>query len=291
MRALRLFVGSLVLGMVAVVTPASSVGSPEAAERDFYLALGDSLAAGHQPGRGDTANGYVNDVWEDFAQQIQGLGLRNVACSGETSHSLITGKRSPCRYAAGSQLKAALGFIAKHPGHIAFITVDVGPNDIFEHCLQETGLLERSCVISVMPAVRTRLSHIFRALSTAAGSSVPIVSMTYFDPLLGFWEMVPHGRALARASLRSFRAANARFRKEYQDEGVGFARVARTFRIQDFSHKVVVPGRGSLPLNVALTCRWTWFCSTRAFGDPHPNRVGYRKIANAFTKQLGALVP
>ena len=48
----------------------------------------------------------------------------------------------------------------------------------------------------------------------------------------------------------------------------------RPFRIHDFSHTVVVPGRGSLPVNVARACRWTWFCSQRYFGDPHPDPRG-----------------
>lgn len=38
---------------------------------------------------------------------IPDLALRNVGCSGETSRSLITSERSPCRYPAGSQLQAA----------------------------------------------------------------------------------------------------------------------------------------------------------------------------------------
>lgn len=292
MRVVRLFVGFLVvLGVVAAGVPWSFAGSPYTVDGDVYLALGDSLAAGHQPGRGDTAMGYVNDLWRIFAQEIEGLGLRNVGCSGETSRSMITGEGSPCRYAAGSQLNTALAFIARHPGHIAFITVDIGTNDIFERCLAGTGLLERSCVVRVLPRVQRRLLRIFDALSMAAGSDVPIVSMTYFDPLLGLWGMVPGGRALARASLRSFKTVNRGFTTAYGNAGVAVADVARTFQIDNFSDTVVVRDRGPIPLNVALTCRWTWFCSEKFFGDPHPNRVGYRKIAHTFSRKLRRLLP
>ena len=62
--------------------------------------------------------------------------------------------------------------------------------------------------------------------------------------------------------------------------------MAATFRIDDFTHTVMVPGRGRIPVNVALTCRWTWFCSARYAGDPHANRTGYRKIAHTFDREL-----
>lgn len=66
--------------------------------------------------------------------------------------------------------------------------------------------------------------------------------------------------------------------------------VARPFRIHDFSHTVVVPGRGRLPVNVALACRWTWFCSQEYFGDPHPNPTGHRMIARTFYRELRPLL-
>jgi hypothetical protein len=37
--------------------------------------------------------------------------------------------------------------------------------------------------------------------------------------------------------------------------------------------------------------RWTWFCSTKLFGDPHANRTGYRKIARTFDRELQSLLP
>ena len=69
------------------------------------------------------------------------------------------------------------------------------------------------------------------------------------------------------------------------------ANAAATFRIDDFTDTVVVPGRGRLPLNVALACRWTWFCTQRYFFDPHPNRKGYTRVAHTFNKVLHAVLP
>ena len=84
---------------------------------------------------------------------------------------------------------------------------------------------------------------------------------------------------------------NAGFATAYGNAGATVADVAATFRIDDFTDTVVVPGRGRLPVNVAIACRWTWFCSTRFAGDPHANRTGYRKIAHTFDRELRTLLP
>lgn len=281
--------------MLSVVAPATlrgplpaAAGTPHGAP--YYLALGDSLAAGFQPGQGLTHEGYVHDIRRTFAERLGDLRLHNVACVGETSRSLITGEHSACRYAAGSQLNAALAFIDRHPGDVAFVTVDVGPNDLFGHCLSRRGVFDRACVMGLMPRVERRLSRIFRALDAALGSNVPIASMTYFDPLLGLW-LVPGGRPLARISLRTMKAANRGFRSTYAATGVLTADVATTFEIGDFDHSVKVPGLGRVPVNVANTCRLTWFCSSRFFGDPHPRRSGYHKIAHTFNRLLAHHLP
>ena len=67
--------------------------------------------------------------------------------------------------------------------------------------------------------------------------------------------------------------------------------MAATFRIDDFKDTVMVRGRGRLPVNVALACKWTWFCSKRFSADLHPNRKGYRKIARTFNRELQVLLP
>jgi lysophospholipase L1-like esterase len=256
----------------------------------YYLALGDSLAAGFQP-NGVTGKGYVDDLWRSIRQQIPGLRLRNVACPGETSGSLIAGKRSPCHYAAGSQLDAAVSFLQAHPGQVAFITINIGSNDLVNRCLDDNGLFHRACAVEMRPRLQARLTHILDALGTAAGPGVPIVGMRYYDPFLGFWGLVPGGRALARASLRTFTAMNVGLASAYEDAGAGVANVAATFRIHDFKDTLVVPGRGRLPVNVALTCTWTWFCSPKFAGDPHAHNTGYRKIARTFERKLKGLLP
>ena len=142
----------------------------------------------------------------------------------------------------------------------------------------------------MLPRLQARVTRIIDALGTAA-PGVPILGMTYYDPLLGFWGLVPGGRALARANQRVFTLLNAGLTTAYGDAGATVADVAATFRIDDFESTVVVPGRGRVPVNVALTCRWTWFCSRKFFGDVHANQTGYRKIARTFARELRPLLP
>jgi lysophospholipase L1-like esterase len=259
----------------------------------YYLALGDSLSVGFQPGRGKTEKGYVDVLRRRIEKhRIPDLALRNVGCVGETSRSLITGKGSLCDHAAGSQLDAAVAFLEAHAGQVAFITVDVGANDLIERCLDfGSGRIDKPCTVDLMPRLAARLTRIVDALRTAAGPGVPIVGMTYYDPFLGLWGLVPGGRALAHAAQRAWAVFGEGVATAYEDAGATVADVARTFHIDDFDDTVLVPGRGRIPLNAALACRWTWFCSARFFGDPHANRTGYRRIAHTFERELEALLP
>jgi hypothetical protein len=119
---------------------------------------------------------------------------------------------------------------------------------------------------------------------------VPIVGMTYYDPLLGFWGLIPGGRALARADQRVWQVLNAGLATACGNAGATVADVAATFRIDDFTDTVVFPGRGRIPVNVARACGWTWFCSRKFFGDFHANKEGYRKIALTFDRELQRLL-
>ena len=224
-----------------------------------------------------------------MSQQIPGLSLRNVGCSGETSSSMITGTHPHCRYPEGSQLDAAVAFLQAHPGQVAFITVEVGANDFIQACLKDTYRIDRACAADLLPRLQNRLTRIVDALAAAA-PDVPIVGMTYYDPLLGLWGLVPGGHALARANARVWADLNTTFTTAYGDAGASVADVATTFQVDDFTDTVVVPGRGELPVNVANACRWTWFCSPAYAGDPHANAIGYRKIADTFEQELVALL-
>jgi lysophospholipase L1-like esterase len=291
MRVTRTLVGiSVVLGVIVAGMPASSAGPR--ATRDtaprFYLALGDSVAAGFQPDRGITDQGYVDDLWRSVRRtHIPNLDLRNLSCPGETSHSLISGTGSPCYETDRSQLDEALAFIHRHEGRIAFVTIDIGSNDLVNRCLDfETLRFNRACVVDLTPRVGARVEHIVGALRAALGQDVPIVGMNYYNPFLGLWALVPGGHRLARAAQRSWTVFNDGLETAFGHVGTPLADVARVFRIDDFRHTVVLDGFGEVPVNVAIACRRTWFCSASFTGDPHPDRTGYLKIARTFRRAL-----
>lgn len=278
---------TLVVSMLHGVVPGARAGTGPV----IYLPLGDSLSTGFQPGRGETTNGYVTICFGISVSRSQSSVSGNVGCSGETSRSMITGTNSPCRYAAGSQLDAAVSFLEAHPGQVAFITIDVGANDLLDRCLDfDTGLIDRGFTVDLLPRLQTRLTHIVETLAVAAGTGVPIVGMTYYNPFLGLWDRSP-GVARWRERTSEPGRCYGALATAYADAGASVADVAATFRIDDFTHTVVVPGRGRIPANVALACRWTWFCSTRFFGDPHADRTGHRKIARTFERELQGLLP
>jgi lysophospholipase L1-like esterase len=284
---------SSVVVAATIIVSTLQVGIPvaRAGADTYYLALGTSLAVGFQPNRGETPKGYVDVLWRSLAEQIPGLGLRNVGCPGETSSSMITGTHPICQYPEGSQLDAAVAFLQAHPGQVAFITLEVGANDVLHGCFNpDSGRFDRACVADLLPRLQTRLTRILDALQ-AAGPGVPIVGMTYYNPFLGFWGLIPGGRAVARADARVWADMDATFVDAYTDGGATVADVAATFQIDDFTDTVVVPGRGELPVNVANAFRWTWFCSPRYAGDPHANTIGYRKIADTFEQELQAILP
>src|SRR5437763_16729966 len=112
----RRWLGPLLAGAItltAVGAPALPAAASKGGEgaANYYLALGTSLSVGFQPDRGPSKQGFVDDLWRSMREKIKALKLHNVGCPGETSQSMITGKQSSCRYAAGSQLDAALSFL------------------------------------------------------------------------------------------------------------------------------------------------------------------------------------
>jgi len=284
---------SAIVAALLAVSMLAAGGASAAASRGAaptYLALGTSLAVGFQPGRGETPKGYVSDLWRSYRARIPDLGLHNVGCVGETTRSMLSGRNPDCDYAEGSQVEAAVAFLQAHQGQVVFITIDVGANDLLAACLRPTWRIDRLCAARVLPRISARLTRILDAISAAA-PGVPIVGMTYYDPLLGLWGLVPGGRALARADQRVWDDLNTTLADAYTGAGATVADVAATFDVGNFDETVTVPGRGELPVNVANACRWTWFCSPRFGGDPHANAAGYRQIARTFEVELDTLLP
>ena len=72
----------------------------------------------------------MNDL-DTYAQQgIPGLQAVNLGCGGETTTTMINGGHCTSKYSTGSQLGDAEAFLQAHPGQVAFITLDIGADDV-----------------------------------------------------------------------------------------------------------------------------------------------------------------
>lgn len=249
----------------------------------YYLALGDSLAAGYQPiGRPDedhrTRAGYPDQLWLLARSRYPALELVNLGCPGESTVS-IRQAHERCPYPAGSQLDEALGFLAAHQGDMAFITIDIGFNDF------ECDSL--ACLFPGIDGIRERLPSILSDLQAAA-PGVPIVGMNIYDPFLTLWLGDDDDRTLARQSVVAMQLINEALEDVYGKAAIPVADVETAFAIDDWSTLVPLAGYGPVPRNLAILCERTWQCHPAPLGpDRHANVLGYRAMADAFAEQLG----
>lgn len=277
----------VVAAMVGTVLVWTTRPAGAAANAVYYVSLGDSAAAGVQP-PGWTGLGYADQLSFRMRARLPELRLLKLGCPGETSQSLLSGTDSPCSYSSGSQLREATTFLRAHRGRVAFITINVGVNDVLNACFDQAAeALDPACVRAVVPQVQANVAAIIRTLRVAA-SGAPIAGMSYWDPFLGSWITGPEGETRARTSNQAMQALNAGLVSAYRGQGALVADVAgpRYFNIADFSH-MVASRWGPVPVNVANACAWTWFCTRPPLGpDPHPNTRGYGVIADAFAAVL-----
>jgi lysophospholipase L1-like esterase len=291
---IRLTVASLA-GATALIAGGTAIGAPRAvagaargqasAPTVYYLATGDSLATGFAAPPGQ---GYVDDLAVHYRSQIPGLAVANVGCSSETTDTMIHG--GICRYPQGSQLGAAEAFLASHQGAVGLITIDIGGNDVLPCASSPTAA---ACFTQALATMDANLTQILAGLRQAAGVSVPIVAMNYFDPLLIYWLDGPAGQATAQQSATGLGVLNDHLASDYTSFGVPVADVAASFFVGDFSDLVSSPW-GTIPKNVALTCTWLdVLCrigGPQGFGDD-ANAAGYQVIATAFEQVIPPLVP
>jgi lysophospholipase L1-like esterase len=277
-------IAALVLVLATAGTAAASPGSSAGHARQYYVSVGDSLAAGVQP-IGDASDLYRTDA--GYAEQLLAiararspkLSLVKLGCPGETTTTLISG--GICAYPHGSQLDEALAFLASHRSMVAFVTIDIGANDF--------PCQEARCVPAGVSAIQANLPGILAALRDAAGPDVSIVGMTLYNPFLAYWLAGPDGQAFAIASATQLMGpVNGLLRALFVQAGVGVADIERAFSSNDFDTLVNLPGAGVVPLNVARICMWTWVCAPPPLGpDNHANEAGYGAIAGAFATELG----
>jgi lysophospholipase L1-like esterase len=250
----------------------------------FYLSVGDSLAQGYQPIGGPHTNspdagyahGYANELFKTARDGAHGtLRLVKLGCGGESTATMIADSR--CSYSAGSQLDAAVEFLDAHRGDVAFVTIDLGANDVFIDCGGDP--------VCAFAHISQNLPIILSTLRAHAGPGVPIVGMTYYAIGNVAWFQDPEAGEAAAADTAAF---NAFLTSLYASAGALVADVGGAFAITDFTTTVVLPGVGPVPLSVYNTCTLTWVCASPPLGpDVHANNEGYRVIADAFGTALG----
>jgi len=260
------------------------LGAPSAASEDesttYYLALGDSLAAGYQPVTPlDRTEGYVWQLHEKLRAADPKLSLENLGCGGETSGTLLNG--GICEYPGrDSQLEAAERFLHAHKAKVSLITIDIGGNDL-NRCARG-GTIDPACVQSALATLSVNLGQILARLRAVAPET-PIIGMTYYNPYLAAWLTGPAGRALALQSIQVSAAFNGILTALYRAAGARVADVSAAFASTDLVTQVPLPGAGSVPLAVARICTWTWMCAKT---DIHANTIGYAVIAETYLAQV-----
>jgi len=287
---LRVVVAALcaVLLVGPALARADYAAAPDAAVH-YYLSLGDSLAAGEQPtlpvGQNFGNEGYADQLFAIEQARIPKLKLVKLGCGGESTASMITavptitvpgigqvpyegrGDHFFCSFPHGSQLADAVAFLQAHRGFVSFVTIDIGPNDIFQLGSQ-AGVAQ----------IAQNLPVILAALRDAAGPGVPIVGMNFYGTRLVDWFSNP---ASLPGRITDVVAFNHFLEGIYGPFGDPVADVESAF-----STTVTTPV-GGIPLDVLRICQWTWMCAEPPLGpDVHANAVGYGVIAQAFAKIL-----
>ena len=251
----------------------------------YYLSLGDSLSQGVQPNAAgdsvETNQGYPDQLYAALRLGNPRLRLVKLGCPGETTGTMITG--GICSYPQGSQLAAAVSFLKYHRGQISLITIDIGANDL-NPCLILTDPTKlQECIAGALKTIGANLTYIMAELRAAGGSKVRIIGMTYYVPELAAWLTGPAGQQSARLSEQLAVTFNGVLSQVYQAFGARIADVFGAFHSSDFTHQVTLPSIGTVPLNVALICQWTWECAPPPRGpNEHANKIGYRVIALTF---------
>ena len=262
-------------------TPTKSTGADQDKGVDYYVSLGDSFSVGVQPiGEPplfETGQGYPDQLYALLRPKNPKLKLIKLGCGGESTRSMRVGSLDPAegsscgppdfylhRYPDKTQLAEAVSFLRAHQSHLALVTIDIGGNDI----IGGGGVAQ----------IQANLPAILSDLREAAGPDVPIVGMSYYDPLLPFVWFGSFDLAALAAEAASLDPINDALESDYAAAGDPVADVESAF--SSFDTTLQPDG---VPLDVERICQWTWIC---AAGNLHPNATGYAVIARAFQQAL-----
>lgn len=285
-----------VAAVIALVGALPLAASAESGKKVYVLALGDSATAGTQPvapavvpgGSPETevnrsGAGYADQLVAHLAAAGNKVELVNLACYYETTQTMIAGG-GLCSYPHGSQLDEAAQFLHAHGKRTVAVVMSLGANDMLRSC----AFLDTACYGQQLATAGANMSTIFDRLR-AEGGDVPIATIDYWDPFLAFW-LVPDvgglpGQLIAQLTVPGIVDPLAQMiQTASAAAGATFVDTLATFRTHDFVDTATLPGVGTVPVNVADMCTYSWMCS---YGDIHLNAAGYGLIADAVEHALG----
>jgi lysophospholipase L1-like esterase len=288
------------VGLVAlmVVCAGAFAGAAEAkSSKQYDLSLGDSLSVGVQPKSSgvnqNTKRGYARQL----AKLVGGLKLVEYGCGNATTKSFIDGSR-PCaparkpgyknKSAKTSQLAAAEKFLKAHRGHIKFVTIDIGANDL-QICLKN-GSIDLPCVNKGIANIKKYGKVIAKRLRKAGGKKQAMAVSTLYDPFLQSWFSGSVGQAIAKASVDIARKqVNPAISGAFKPQGFKVAKTDEDFSTYvPFSKTTTFNGQAGVPVAVASICKLTYMCNAKPVGpNIHATTAGYTVMAKAFRKALG----
>jgi lysophospholipase L1-like esterase len=263
-------VGSLT-GWLLITFPVGASAPPV-----YYLALGDSAPVWNGP------NSYPDQITSDYAAGLPGLQLDNLAQSGATTASFLQGPNS--------QEQQAMQFLQAHQDSMALITIDIGGNDVLP-CVNGLSV-DIACLQQAETTMVTNLNTILGGIREAAGPSVPLVGMTYYDPFLGDWLAGGSTQELATLSVTLATQLNSLLTQTYEQYNAHVADVASAFDITDLTDQVSSPW-GEIPVAVDKACTLLdIICMAgqpEGFGDD-PDDAGATVIAQTFEQTIGPTI-
>ena len=254
---------SLMAVTVAMAVPGTAAMGGQYAPHGYYLALGDSIAYGFDPGKrarpSTSDTGYVDPFAARLRKLSPKIAVVNYGCPGESSVTFSGGGcpwlreggklHDPFR---GAQLKAALSFLRAHKGQVSPITLTLWGNDLAPLSAKGKGAPK------AIASFASRLDSILEQLRSAAPAAEIIVTGAWNPEVDQAKKTEPLYRSLDAAIARTAAASRARVAKMYP---------------------VFNP-----PGNIRRVCTLSYICSK---GDPHPNDAGYRAMAHAFLAASG----
>jgi lysophospholipase L1-like esterase len=242
----------------------SSLVGPKA----HYLALGDSLAFGFQPDL-DFSHGYADDFGSDLMKAHSVHDIVNMACPGETSSTMLNGT---CPYPflrkypyIGSQLKAALKYLAAHRGQVSPVTFNIGSNDLLSVFNKQNCTVNVSQLNAGLQTLDANLTHIIlpdlhNALMVNGVQTGDLIMVNYYDP---FQNICPN-------TVPYVQMVDAHLARDVAPYGI---------MVDIFG---AFGGAKTPDPNI---CTYTWMCSV--FQDIHATDTGYRVIANTIESAVG----